>query len=137
MPMPSDVPIVDLMLSLPILDPGATYANLRAAAKDEESRKEFSFPAQYMFKGVPHEWGRGRDPIEVTIEEMDKWNVECALIGVHTEDTRRAVRERPDRFIPSFHFDPNQGMEAVREIVRLHTELGLKAVSTFPAGTQV
>jgi hypothetical protein len=87
-----------------------------------------------MFKEVPHGWGAGRDPVEVTLEEMDKWNVERAMIGVHSEDTRRAVRERPDRFIASYHFDPNQGMEAIRQIVRAHRELGIKAVSTFPAG---
>jgi predicted TIM-barrel fold metal-dependent hydrolase len=137
MPMPSDVPIIDLMLSLPILDPGATYANLRAAAKDEASRREFRFPVEYMFKGVPHEWGRGRDPLEATLEEMDKWNIERAMIGVHGADTRRAVREHPDRFIPSLHFDPSQGMDAIRQIAKAHAELGIKAVSTFPAGTQV
>jgi hypothetical protein len=137
MPMPSDVPIIDCMLSLPILDPDKTYAGLREAARDRESKQGFRFPAEYMFKGVPHEWGRGRDPVEVTIEEMDKWNIERALLGVHSAETRRAVQERPDRFIPSLHFDPNQGMEAIREITRLHAELGLKAVSTFPAGTQV
>jgi hypothetical protein len=135
MPMPSDVPIIDLMLSLPILDPDRTYANLRKAARDAESRKEFRFPAEYMFKGVPHDWGKGRDPVEVTLEEMDKWNVERALVGVHSEDTKRAVREHPDRFIPSLHFDANGGMDAIREIVRAHRELGIRAVSTFPAGS--
>src|SRR3989304_3862360 len=133
MPMPSDVPIIDLMLSLPILDTDRTYANLRAAARDEESKQGFRFPAQYMFKGVPHEWGQGRDPVEVTLEEMDKWNIERAMIGVHGADSRRAVKTRPDRFIPSLHFDPNQGMDALRQIAKAHAELGLRAVSTFPA----
>ena len=96
MPMPTDVPIIDLMLALPILDPDKTYANLRAAARDKESREGFRFPAQYMFRGVPHDWGKGRDPVEVTLEEMDKWKLERAMIGVHGEDTRRAVREHPN-----------------------------------------
>ncbi|HPG26850.1 MAG TPA: amidohydrolase, partial [Myxococcota bacterium] len=70
--MPDDAPIIDLMLSLPILDLEATYGNLRQAAKDGESRENFKFPAEYMFKGVPHGWGEGRDPVEVTLEEMDR-----------------------------------------------------------------
>ena len=87
MPMPTDAPIIDLMLSLPLLDLEATYGNLRAAAKDRDS-KDFKFPAEYMFKGVPHGWGEGRDPVEVTLEEMDKWGVRTAVIG------RRAARGR-------------------------------------------
>jgi predicted TIM-barrel fold metal-dependent hydrolase len=132
--MPSDVPIIDLMLALPILDPGRTYAHLRVAARDEESRTSFRFPAEYMFKGVPHDFGKGRDPVEATLEEMDRWGIERAMIGVHGPDATRAVREHPRRFIPSFHFDPNQGMEAIRQIAKAHDELGIKAASTFPAG---
>ena len=105
--MPTDAPIIDLMLSFPILDLEATYGNLREAAKDGES-KDFKFPAQYMFKGVPHGWGEGRDPVEVTLEEMDKWGVKTALVGIggdtasealskHFGPLRRQCPRRPER----------------------------------------
>ena len=38
MGMPENAPIIDLMLNLPILDTEKTYGNLRAAAKDDESK---------------------------------------------------------------------------------------------------
>ena len=134
MSMPTDVGIVDLMLSLPILDAEKTYANLRAAARDKES-KDFEFPAQYMFKGVPHGWGKGMDPVEATLGEMDRWGIEKAVLHATGDDAKRAVREHPGRFVPILHVDPNRGMDAVRQVSRAHAEHGIRAVSVFPAGT--
>jgi predicted TIM-barrel fold metal-dependent hydrolase len=133
--MPSDVGIIDLMLSLPITDPDATYAFLKERARDEASRDEFRFPAEYMFKGVPHGWGKDSDPVAVTLAEMDRWGVERALLGIASDETKRALKEHPDRFIPSLHVDPNGGMETVRRIVAAHQKHGIRAVSCFPAGT--
>ena len=108
MGMPENAPIIDLMLSLPILDTEKAYGNLRATAKDDES-KDFDFPAQYMFKGVDHSWGKGRDPVDVTLEEMDKWGIQKALIGasqgeadsqnlpwIHASSRRRPMSRRTD-----------------------------------------
>jgi predicted TIM-barrel fold metal-dependent hydrolase len=133
MGMPTDAPIIDLMLSFPILDLEATYGNLRHAAKDKES-KDFKFPAQYMFKGVPHGWGEGRDPVEVTLEEMDKWGIKQALVGIGRGETDEAIKKHPDRFIGSVHVDPNDIMGAVRRIEEAHNELDVRMASTFPAG---
>jgi len=134
MSMPEDAPIIDLMLSLPILDTEKTYGNLRAAAKDSES-KDFEFPAQYMFKGVPHGWGEGRDPVEVTLEEMDKWGIQKALIGVgQGADSQRAIKQNPDRFLGNIHVNPNDIMGAVREIEAAKGEFDIRMASTFPAG---
>jgi predicted TIM-barrel fold metal-dependent hydrolase len=134
MSMPTDAPIIDLMLSLPILDTEKTYGNLRAAAKDTES-KDFEFPAQYMFKGVPHGWGEGRDPVEVTLEEMDKWGIQKALVGVgQGEDTQRALTKHPDRFLGNIHVDPNDIMGAVRQIQDAKDRFDIRMASTFPAG---
>ena len=134
MSMPNDIGAIDLMLSLPILDTDQTYANLRAAAHDKES-KEFKFPAQYMFKGVPHDWGKGMDPVEATLGEMDKWGIERAVLHAAGEDQLRAHREHPDRFVPILHVDPNGGMQTLRQITEAHEKLGIRAVSVFPAGT--
>lgn len=133
--MPTDAPIIDLMLSFPILDLEATYGNLRSAAKDKDS-KEFKFPAQYMFKGVPHGWGEGRDPVEVTLEEMDKWGIARALVGTGGPDTpsAKALKDHPDRFVANVHVDPNDVMGAVRQIEAAHQEFDVRMASTFPAG---
>ncbi len=133
MGMPTDAPIIDLMLSFPILDLEATYGNLRSAAKDKES-KDFKFPAQYMFKGVPHDWGKDRDPVEVTLEEMDKWGIATALVGTGGETATKALKEHPDRFVGNVHVDPNDVMGAVRAIEQAHREFDVRMASTFPAG---
>ncbi len=134
MSMPTDAPIIDLMLSLPILDTEKTYGNLRAAANDKES-KDFEFPAQYMFKGVPHGWGEGRDPVEVTLEEMDKWGIKTALIGAgQSEAAQRALKKHPDRFVGNIHVIPNDIMGAVRQIEAAKNEFDVRMASTFPAG---
>ena len=131
---PKNAPIVDCMLGLPILDTEATYGNLRAAAKDSES-KNFEFPAQYMFKGVPHDWGKGRDPVEATLEEMDKWGVQTAMIGTgQGEASHRALRDHPDRFVGQVHVNPNDIMGAVRQIEEAHKEFNVRMAGTFPAG---
>jgi predicted TIM-barrel fold metal-dependent hydrolase len=134
MGMPSDIGIIDLMLGLPIRDLEKTYGNLRAAARDKESKENFKFPAEYMFKGVPHDWGQEGDPVKVTLQELDRWGIERAKISINSEDGQRAVREHPDRFIPGANVDPNRGMEAVYDLVRAHETFGVKTCSCFPAG---
>jgi len=135
MGMPTDAPTIDLMLSFPILDLEKTYGNLRAAAKDKDS-KDFKFPAEYMFKGVPHGWGEGRDPVEVTLEEMDKWGIAQALVGVGPlgGPSAEALKAHPDRFLGNVHVDPNDVMGAVRQIEQAHGEFDVRMASTFPAG---
>jgi hypothetical protein len=133
MGMPTDAPIIDLMLSFPLLDLEATYGNLRKAAKDTES-KDFKFPAEYMFKGVPHGWGEDRDPVEVTLEEMDKWGIKQALVGMGGDTSNEALKKYPDRFVGNVHVDPNDVMGAVRQIERASNEYDVRMASTFPAG---
>jgi len=133
MGMPNDAPTIDLMLSFPLLDLEATYGNLRDAAKDKES-KDFKFPAEYMFKGVPHGWGEGRDPVEVTLEEMDKWSIRTALVGVGNDTSTEALKKFPDRFVGNVHVDPNDIMGALRRIEEAHNEYDVRMASTFPAG---
>jgi hypothetical protein len=135
MPMPSKQPIVDLMFGFPVVDYAKTYDFIRQQTKDAES-KESTFPVEYMFKGVPYEWGKGRDPIEVTVETMDRFGIRCVPTDPQRELGQRALKEHPGRFFPTLHVDPNQGMEAVRLVSRMHAEWGVKALSTFPAGLQ-
>ncbi|MGB0618508.1 MAG: amidohydrolase family protein [Myxococcota bacterium] len=136
MGMPDNSPIIDLMLSFPILDLEKTYGNLRSAAKDKSSKEDFKFPAEYMFKGVPHGWGEGRDPVEVTLEEMDKWSIKQALVGVGPlgGPSAEALKNHPDRFLGNVHVDPNDVMGAVRQIEQAYNDFDVRMASTFPAG---
>jgi len=133
--MPTDVPIIDLMLGIPSEEAKRSYDFMRPLFRDAESLKRFDFPVEYMFKDVPTFSNLG-DRIKYTLEQMDQHNVERALIGVSLTDdvAQRALRDHPDRFLASCGTDPNRGMEDLRDIVRMHESYDLKAVSAFPSG---
>jgi hypothetical protein len=133
--MPSDVGVIDLMMGLPSGDPRRWYEFLRPQLRDRESREEFDFPAQYMFKDVP-KFEVPSDPVRFLLDQMDRHGIERAMIGVSFDhaEARRALRDHPDRFFGSLEVDPNRGMEAVRDLERAVGELGVKAATAFPAG---
>ncbi len=135
MTMPTDIPIIDLMLGLPSEEAKRSYDFMRPLFRDKQSLESFDFPVEYMFKDVPTFSNLG-DRIKYTLEQMDAFNIERALIGVSLTDevAKTAMRQHPDRFIASCSTEPNNGMEDVRNIVRLHEEFDIKAVGAFPAG---
>jgi len=135
MGFPTDIGVIDLMLGIPEGSKRDWYGFLRAGLMDEES-KEMEFPAQYMFKEVPKDLEAGVDPVAVVLGEMDHVGIERAMLGVSFErgTSARALKEHPDRFFGSYEVNPNLGMQAVRDLVRAHDELGIKAASAFPAG---
>jgi predicted TIM-barrel fold metal-dependent hydrolase len=140
MTIPAGIGVVDTMLSFPSADMKEQYAFITRQTKDRESKEEFEFPVEYMFKDVPDKkLKETTDPIAVTLGEMDRWGIERALIGVGRggeDDTgARALRQHPDRFIPSTQGDPNLGMKGVSDIVRAYETFGVRAVGMFPAGT--
>ena len=137
MAMPTNVPIIDTMIGFPVRDVSKAYAFITDQTKDKESKEEFSFPVQYMFKDVPHEYHGTEDPILVTLEQMDKYNIQYGMIGVGEKDgdSERALKLHPDRFIPSLGVDPNEGVNALRKMVKSYETYGIRSVSMFPAGT--
>ena len=138
MAMPTDVGIVDTMIGFPHKDMKATYRFITNQTKDRQSKEDFEFPVEYMFKNVPEKQFReAEDPVAVTLGEMDRWGIEWGMIGVGEPGDvgERALKDHPDRFIPSASFDPNQGMEGIRSLVRAYEMWGVRAVGCFPAGT--
>src|SRR5215207_1266825 len=133
MGMPTDVGVIDLMLGIPEGTKKHWYGFLRAGLMDRESKEEFEFPAQYMFKQVPKDIDPNADPIATVLEEMDHFGIEKAMVGVGFERGvgLEAVRRYPDRFFGSVEVNPNAGMEGVRHLVRAHEELGIKSASAF------
>ncbi|WP_236631529.1 amidohydrolase family protein [Endozoicomonas numazuensis] len=133
--MPSDIKVIDLMLSVPGEDNSQWYEYMKPMLLDAESRELFKMPAQYMFKDIPQA-GKKEDYIAYTLEQMDKHNIEKALMGFdeNNETAMEALRRHPERFMASYEANPNNAMDEVRKIERLYHEYGLKAVTGFPSG---
>jgi hypothetical protein len=138
MGMPDGVGIVDTMIGFPHADMAGVYDFITRQTKDRESKEDFKFPAEYMFKDVPEkELTESQDPVSVTLGEMDRWGVERGLIGVDDPEGTgaEALKRYPDRFIPSLSVDPNEGMDGIRAMVRAYETWGIRAVGVFPSGT--
>lgn len=136
MAMPTDIGIIDCMLGIPETeDRSGWFESFKPLLRDRQSREQFSMPAQYMFKDVP-ETGNPGDFVKWTVEQMDRFNIEKAMCGWNENDTSRRAKELfPDRFFFELPCNPNNGMEEVARIRRIHAEVGLKAITVFPAGT--
>jgi uncharacterized protein len=134
MTMPTGLPIVDTMIGFPH-EGFAQYDFIRKQTKDRSSREEMEFPVEYMFKQVPKDLPT-HDPISVTLHEMDRYGVEIGLIGVSDATSRLALKQHPDRFVPSGNIpDPNDVTGSVRALRQEYEEFGIKATGVFPAGT--
>ena len=133
MSFPSDVGAVDLMIGFPFKDKRAIYEYLRKGIKDTQSKDEYDFPVEYMFKDVPDEANEDDDPIEITFRKMDAHNITAGLFGV-SEQSLEARRRYPGRVYLSLEVDPNDITGTVRQIRAAHADHGIKAVTTFPAG---
>lgn len=136
-PWPVDVGIVDTMIGFPD-EPARLYAGIRRTLRDRESLERFEMPAGYMFHDVPQGISdRGPSPVDGTLAEMDRFGVEFGLVSLSSNSTasEEAIRAYPDRFLPSWTIDPNQGMEGIRGLVQVHERWHLRAVSFFPHGT--
>jgi predicted TIM-barrel fold metal-dependent hydrolase len=135
MSIPSGLKAIDLMMNIPDGDPSAWYEFMKPLLLDEESRKVFKMPAQYMFKDIP-EIEAQQDYVQYALGEMDEWGIERAMLGISGPNSTNlaACQRHPDRFFPSYGANPNNGMEEVRAIRRLHADHGLKAVTGFPSG---
>jgi predicted TIM-barrel fold metal-dependent hydrolase len=131
--MPTDVGVVDLMIGFPSANARRNYEFMKPLLRDRASAA-MEFPAEYMFKGVPNHLDEDEDPVTVTLAGMDRHGIAVGLVGLGGKAAARALAEHPDRFVASVEIDPNDITTAVRRIRGAHSEHGIKAVSTFPAG---
>src|SRR5882762_6652932 len=138
MGMPADVGIIDTMIGFPHPDMKEAYRFVTRQTRDRESREDFEFPVEYMFKDVPNKSLQDvEDPVATTLREMDLWGIETGLVGLAGPDSpaARAVTEHPDRFVASLYADPNRSMDGIRSIQRAHERYRIRAVELFPSGT--
>ena len=91
MGMPPDLGIIDTMISFPATD-FSQYEFIRKQLRDSQSRDEYDFPVEYMFKNVPKELYGTENPIDVTLHEMDRFGVE---IGAHRRRENEVGAEGP------------------------------------------
>jgi len=79
---PKDIKIIDTMLGIPThADRSDWYESFRPLLNDQQSRDMFKMPAQYMFKDIPDASADVSDFVGWTIEQMDKHNIEKAMVG--------------------------------------------------------
>lgn len=102
-----------------------------------EADQESHHPHDYMFREIPKELEAEDDTsaaVNETLGLMDQFGIEYGLISLSDQRAAQALRDHPGRFIGSLAVDGNRGMDQIREIVRAHGELGIRAVTSFPAG---
>ena len=131
MVMPKDIGIVDTMIGFPAND-FSQYDFIRKQLKDGST--DLDFPVEYMFKNVPKELYGNKDPISVTLHEMDRFGVEIGLIGAGGDVSRKALQTYPDRFVAQGGVDPNKGKEGIRSMVRQYEEFGVCSFGAFNSG---
>jgi len=131
---PVGLPVIDTMIGFPH-EGSAQYDFIRKQTKDRQSKEEFDFPVEYMFKDVPKGLPTD-DPVSLVLQQMDRFGIEKAMIGVGEESAQLALKMFPDRFVPSGALaDPNDVMGSVNAIRREYEQFGIRATSVFPAGT--
>ena len=109
MAMPQDIGAIDTMLGFPHRDMKEVYRFITRQTKDSQSKEEFEFPVEYMFKDVPEKSLRDvDDPIAMTLREMDLWGVEKGLIGARARRVTHAdqpLLDSPQVHLPHRHGD--------------------------------
>ncbi len=131
---PVGLPVIDTMVGFPH-EGSAQYDFIRKQTKDRESKEDFEFPVEYIFKDVPKGLPTD-DPVSLVLQQMDRFGIEKAMIGVGEGSAQLALKTFPDRFVPSGALvDPNDVMGSVNAIRREYEQFGIRATSVFPAGT--
>ena len=94
---PVGLPVIDTMIGFPH-EGTAHYDFIRKQTKDRESKESFEFPVEYMFKDVPKGLPTD-DPVSLVLQQMDRFGIEKAMIGVSEGSATLALKTFPDRFI--------------------------------------
>ena len=131
---PVGLPVIDTMIGFPH-EGFDQYDFIRKQTKDRESKESFEFPVEYMFKDVPKGLPTD-DPVSLLLQQMDRFGIEKAVIGVGDDNAKKALEMFGDRFVASGAVsDPNDVMGSVAAIRREYEEYGIRATSVFPSGT--
>jgi hypothetical protein len=130
---PTDIGVIDLMMNIPGQDSREWYAFMQPLFRDQASKNFVKMPVEYMFKNIP-DAADVDDHAAWTVDQMDRYGVERAMLGVSTPANADAIQRFPDRFFGSYHANPNNGMDEVRAIVQAKETYDIKSVTGFPSG---
>jgi len=131
------IPVVDTMVALPPAPGDESWREqLRPLLKDRESLEGFAHPASYMFKNLP-DARFADDPIAMVLSEMDRFDIEHALVGISAENEPglQALRSHPDRLSGTVDVDPNRLTASISELRAAVEDWGVVAAACFGAGT--
>lgn len=128
-----DIGIIDTLIGFPAKD-FSGYERLRVQLKDEQSRDDFEFPVEYIFKNVPKELYGTENPIDITLHEMDRWGVEWGLVSCRDEVAQQALRDHPDRFVATGSVYPHESVDGIRKMRRQFDEFDVRSFDAFPSG---
>ena len=132
-----DIGAIDLMLSVPTGDPRRWYDFLRKQLLDRESREDFEFPAQYMFKNVPHLEEHMDDPVGLRpLRDGPPRHRQGDARHVVPERGHAADHQGPPRpLLRQLRGRPQpRAWRASASSRPRCKELGAKAATAFPAG---
>jgi predicted TIM-barrel fold metal-dependent hydrolase len=132
---PFDGGVIDLMVALPPAPGDESWRDqLRPLLKDPGSAS-FTHPASYLYRNLPAA-RFADDPVRAVLDEMDRFGVERALVGVDVDQPAsvRAALAHPDRFLPSIEVDPSAGVDGVRRLRAAVDGVGVRAATAFTAG---
>lgn len=136
MAFPKDIGVIDLMVNIPTDAHNVAGYQAVGAMQRDDKKKEKEAPHSYMFKNVPI---LGEDParyVEKIVAEMDKYNVEKALLSMSDVLRHPEVQERyKDRFFFSASVNPSGGMEEVRRLREYKQKYDIKALTYFPSAS--
>jgi predicted TIM-barrel fold metal-dependent hydrolase len=132
MSRPSGIDVIDTCIQLPVPDRATIFAATLPGLKDRRS-KESRHVGDYMFKDRAPDLEPGQDPVAVALAEMDRHGVRTGVLETDDAESVRALSEHPDRFVGIVKLDPNDVMGAIDKLDRHHDELGVRAVTVFPA----
>lgn len=131
-----DVGVIDTMINIPYGSKKDWYRFLQPQLRDSQSKDEFEFPVEYMFKGVPDDIPADADPTAVVLAEMDRYGIDIGMVGISfdREESIKGITENPTRFRAAYEIDPHQAMDGVRDLERAVKDYGAVAATFFPAG---
>ena len=90
---PVGLPVIDTMIGFPH-EGSAQYDFIRKQTKDRQSKEDFEFPVEYMFKDVPNGLPTD-DPVSLVLQQMDRFGIEKAMIGVGEDSAAAGTQDVP------------------------------------------
>ena len=136
MGMPKNIGVIDLMMGIPTPEPPRQYDFLRPLFRDKESHDAVRVPrASTCSRTCPkteaprrlrHVHARQDGPLRHRAAHDRR-------VARRARPAQRALKEHPDRFIPSVRRRPEHGHgRRARPRARRTRRFGIKAVSAFP-----